>query len=154
MNKDFYDAVFNLLFKDEKKSSTKEDKKTVGDKVITKNGCFNNDMGISKIDLYHRVVCFCPLGNQNATYELHIEFIPDKLIPDYCVIQKKLDSYTEQVFTMEHFVEEVFKFLTEMFAPNYIKISNYCEDAAHFPARVEKERVKYINPILGTEEYI
>ena len=107
--------------------------------VILRASGFKNDMKINVITFKHNVTCYCPLGSAFCTYQLTVELKPHTIIPDYCYVQDKLNSFIGKKLTMEDFVEKVYKMLMETYNPIYLNVRNYCEDAVHFAVEVQKD---------------
>ena len=103
---------------------------------------FENTMGIGTIEMVHTIKCFCTIGKTLCTYEVAVEMEPTSFIPDYLEVQADLDEMNNHWYTLEAACAEIFNRITKQVACeyNYLKVSVYCGDARHFPARVTKER--------------
>ena len=67
---------------------------------------------------------------------------PTSFIPDYLEVQEALDELNNHWYTLEAACAEIFDRVASQVENeyNYLRVSIYCEDARHFPAKVSKER--------------
>jgi NADPH-dependent 7-cyano-7-deazaguanine reductase QueF len=100
---------------------------------------FLNKMGITGIVYEDNVNCFCPIGESTCTYQLKIEFEPDKVIPDYIEMHKAITCLSNAHLTMEDAVATVFDIVVAQCSPKRLRVTNKCEDARHPVAIVTKE---------------
>jgi len=102
-------------------------------------GAFKNTMGISNISFDHSARCYCPLGDDFYTGEIHVYFEPGDTIPDYLDVQKAIDKLTGQELNGEGIVEKVFEIMLE-YKPKLLEVTVDINDAGHFPVSITKEK--------------
>jgi hypothetical protein len=101
---------------------------------------FNNTMGISEIAFTHTVQCVCAIGKSLCTYDMVVEMVPGKVIPDYLEVQEFMDNEVHMHFlTMEDATAAVANYLDLNYLPVSGTVSCLCDDARHFPVRVTKK---------------
>ena len=100
---------------------------------------FNNGMGVTKISFSRVIHNYCPLGADWYTNNIDVEMTPGETIPDYCDIDKMFNEINGQHLIIEQVVAQVFDTLQKDYAPIYLKVTSYVDDAVHLPVVVEKE---------------
>ena len=102
---------------------------------------FKNTMGITHIKFDHAIKCYCTIGKTLCTYNVSVEIVPNKVIPDYLEIQNELDELNNHWYTMEAACEAVEAAVTKCCNDCYdmLRVSIHCYDARHFPVTVTKE---------------
>lgn len=100
-----------------------------------------NKQKISKIIMKPKAICFCPLGNDWYTNEFEVEFVPDKTFPDYCDVEKFLNTVIRgKSLIIEDAVSMFYNYLKAEYDPLALKVTAYVNDVtSHSPVVVIKE---------------
>ena len=99
-----------------------------------------NTYGIKVIQIEAEAKCFCPLGKDWYTNHFLIEMNPAEFIPDYCDI----DNFIKEKINGAHLIIEaavdfLYAYIKNEYAPEYLKITSYVDDATHSTVNVVKE---------------
>lgn len=100
---------------------------------------FEHTQGISKVTFNKTITVFCPLGNDFYTAHVNVDFVPDKVMMDYLDEEAFFKGLSGANLIIEDLVEKVHKRYTDTYAPKYVKVTVFAENAAHFPVTVIKE---------------
>jgi len=100
---------------------------------------FENKQGITKIEFCKDIKNYCPLGKDWYTSQLEVIVYPDKVLMDYCVVEKYIESLKNTELIIEDVVSKVYDYLYKYFKPKHLIVSVKATDAAHFPVCVTKE---------------
>ncbi len=100
-----------------------------------------NKQKISKIIMKPKAICFCPLGNDWYTNEFEVEFVPDKTFPDYCDVEKFLNTVIRgETLIIEDAVSIFYNYLKAEYDPLTLKVTAYVNDVtSHSPVVVIRE---------------
>ena len=96
-----------------------------------------NTYGVRKIIMQLRARCFCPLGEDWYTSDCSIEFVPDRLIPDYVEVGKWLEENVDgKKMIAEEVADSIHNFFTERYKPKDCLVSCSVSDAKHCPITI------------------
>ena len=97
-----------------------------------------NDAQISKITFQMRVHSFCAIGKDHFTNNIEVTIVPNRLIPDYTVLEKRIKELEGQENNVEAVVAKVFNIVNEV-KPHFLTVTSCVDDAdTHFPVCVTK----------------
>lgn len=99
---------------------------------------FENKYNISNIKMSKKIHNLCTIGQDWFTNNLEITFIPDKIIPDYIIVDDMIQQYEGKELVIEEVVSGIIEDLKQ-FKPKYIKVKSIVNDAMHLPVEVEAE---------------
>lgn len=104
---------------------------------------FENKMNISSLEMHPTVKCICTIGQTLCTYEMHIHFMPNRVIPDYLEVDEFINQMYGKEYTMEEAAAYVADYLFAEYAPVTVDVTLTCKDARHFPATVNACRYEH-----------
>lgn len=99
---------------------------------------FDNNYNITKIKMTKRIHNLCTIGQDWFTNNLEIEFIPNRIIPDYIEVDNMIQSFEGKELVIEEVVNGILSELKD-YDPLYIKVVSKVDDAMHLPVEVEAE---------------
>ena len=87
---------------------------------------------------------FCPLGGAPYTHNFHVVAVPGDSIPDYLSVEEWIAKHFSD--KVEHVIEdatfELADYLYKTFGFVSVKVTDFVDDAKHFPVGVTVERSK------------
>ena len=98
---------------------------------------FYNEQGISRIKMFGKVHCFCPLGGDWYDADIDVELSPADTIMDYCDVDKFFDSLNGDNLIIEDVVSRVFNYFC-VYYPSDLSVTAKVDNGAHLPVEVTK----------------
>ena len=91
-----------------------------------------NKFGIRSINIEIEAKCFCPIGKDWYTNKFDIDIEPEKLIPDYCELDKWVkENINGKELLIEEAVSKLYNHIIETYYPYSCDIASYVDDATH-----------------------
>lgn len=104
---------------------------------------FKNKQGITNIRMSGTFKAYCPLGRKDYTGNVAIQVNEPSNIPDYCDVDRFVDSLNGSERIIEDAVCEIHAFIAKQVRSyELLRVSCRVDDAAHSPVTVVKESSK------------
>lgn len=103
---------------------------------------FENKQGIKSIELFGKVRCFCPMGQDWYDADVEVCFYPTDTIMDYCDVDKFFEGMNNAERIIEDVVAETFAYF-EAYRPELLSVEATVKNATHLPVKVYKDSNDY-----------